>query len=140
MLVADSALVPEGRETVTLEELKTLPLIIREKGSGARAIVENALLSLGVNPEELNILMEVNSLDAIKAMLGKGYAFISYIAVRKELYSGALKALTVKELSCKNTFTMLHRRSAFLSPLEKAFVDFMRSKDNGFCYCGGSTD
>ncbi len=133
VLVTSSALIPEGKETVTLEELKALPLIIREQGSGVRAIVENALLSLGVKLEDLNIIMEVNSLDAIKAMLGKGYAIISYIAVRKELYNGTLKALAVKELSCKNTFTMFHKRSAFLAPLEKSFVDFMRSKDKGFC-------
>ncbi|MBS3900208.1 MAG: LysR family transcriptional regulator [Dethiobacter sp.] len=135
VLVGAPPLIPAGREAVTLSELRGLPLLVREKGSGVRATIEKALLEQGVQPDELNIMMEVNSLDAIKAMLGmgKGYSIISYIGVRKELHYGTLKALSVEGLSYRNIFTMLHKRSAFLTPLEKAFIDFMRSKDKGFC-------
>ncbi len=135
VLVGAPALIPEGREAVTLAELRGLPLLLREKGSGVRSAIEKALLEQGVQPGELNVMMEINSLDAIKSTLGmgKGYSIISYIGVRKELYYGTLKALTVEGLSYRNVFTMLHKRSAFLSPLEKAFIDFMRSKDKGFC-------
>jgi len=135
VLVGAPALIPEGREAVTLAELRGLPLLLREKGSGVRSAIEKALLVQGVQPGELNVMMEINSLDAIKSTLGmgKGYSIISYIGVRKELYYGTLKALTVEGLSYRNVFTMLHKRSAFLSPLEKAFIDFMRSKDKGFC-------
>jgi len=135
VLVGSPALIPEGRGAVTLAELRGLPLLVREKGSGVRATIEKALLEQGVQPDELNIMMEINSLDAIKATLGmgKGYSFISYIGVRRELYYGTLRALSVEGLSCRNIFTMLHKRGAFLSPLEKALIDFMRSKDKGFC-------
>lgn len=135
VLVGAPALIPEGREAVTLAELRGLPLVVREKGSGVRATIEKALLEQGVQPNELNITMEINCLEAIKATLemGKGYSIISYIGVRKELYYGTLKALSVKGLSSRNVFTMLNKRNTFLSPLERAFIDFMRSKDRGFC-------
>jgi len=135
ILVGAPALIPEEREAVTLAELRELPLLIREKGSGVRATIEKALQEQGVQFDELNIMMEINSLNAIKASLemGKGYSLISYIGVRRELYYGTLKALSVEGLSHKNTFTLLHKRSGFLSFLQKCFIEFMRSEETGFC-------
>ena len=135
VLVGAPALIPEEREAVTLAELRELPLLVREKGSGGRATIEKALQEQSVQFDELNIMMEINSLDAIKALLemGKGYSLVSYIGVRRELYYGTLKALPVEGLSHKNTFTLLHKRNGFLSFLEKSFIEFMRSEKKGFC-------
>lgn len=134
MLVGTPTFFPEGK-AVALDEVKEFPLIVREQGCGVRATVERAMRERGVHPEDLNIMMEVNSLDAIKASIttGKGCSILSYISVRRELYYGILKGIQIDGLSFKNTFTLLHRRNAFLSPLEKSFVEFMRSKDRSFC-------
>lgn len=134
MLVGTPSFSPEGK-AVALEEMKEIPLIVREQGCGVRATVEQAMREKGVHPEELNIMMEVNSLDAIKASIatGKGCSILSYISVRRELYYGILKGIPINGLSFKNIFTLLHRRNAFLSPLEKSFVEFMRSNDRSFC-------
>lgn len=135
VLVASPELVPAEKTEITLEELRTLPLITREKGSAIRISLEQALAGCELPLPELNVVMELNSLEAIKASVGagKGFAVLSYLSVRKELYYRTFKSLAVEGLSAKSTFTLLHHKRIFSSLLEKTFIDFMRSKNRSFC-------
>lgn len=135
MLVAHPDMVPEDKETYTMEELRHLPLLIREHGSGIRASLVKAIEEHGFSLTDFNIVMELNSLDAIKASLGarRGFSILSYVSVKQELYYGTLKGLKIESLSEDHPYVMLHPKRVFLAPLEKAFIDFMKSKDRSFC-------
>lgn len=135
LAVSHPSLFPGERETISIEELSHLPMLVREKGSGVRASIEKALRDMGLSLSECNVKMELNSLDAIKATLNanQGFSILSYISVRKELYYGNLKALRIHGFSQKHPFIMLHPRRDFLAPLEKSFIEFMKSDDRGFC-------
>jgi DNA-binding transcriptional LysR family regulator len=135
VLVAAPELFSSEKDEITLDELRTLPLIVREKGSAIRLSLEQALAGCELSLTDLNVVMELNSLEAIKASVGagKGFAVLSYLSVRKELYYRTLKSLPVEDLSVQSTFTLLHPKRMFSSLLEKTFVDFMRSKNRSFC-------
>lgn len=81
-----------------LDELLGLPLILRELGSGTRAVFEGWLLSLGHDPSRLKPAMEIGSLGTIKALVagGLGYSVISARAVTGETAAGNLALLQVE--------------------------------------------
>ena len=56
-------------ESVTPQELRSLPLVLREKGSGTREILENVLGGCGIGSEDLNVVIELSSTEAIKAFV-----------------------------------------------------------------------
>ncbi len=73
----------------------TLPFILRKKSSGTVSSALNALARFGINRDELTVVMEAGSNQAVKAaILNKiGVGFISSWAVENELASGQLIAL-----------------------------------------------
>ena len=81
-----------------LDELLGLPLILREKGSGTRAVFEGWLLGQGCDPGRLKPAMEIGSLGTIKALVagGLGYSVISARAIAVEVASGSLCLLEVE--------------------------------------------
>ncbi len=74
-----------NKDNITLEELKNLPLILREKTSSATYLVKKALSEKGVSIEDLNIVYNLNSPEAIKSSIcaGKGFAFLPKLTVKR---------------------------------------------------------
>ncbi|GFN24227.1 LysR family transcriptional regulator [Thermanaeromonas sp. C210] len=121
--------------SIGLEELRRLPLIIREEGSGTRQTIEKALGEHGLSLRDLNIVLELNSNDAIKSAIraGHGVALLSRLTVRAELSTGALKALKVEGISFRTTFTIVYPQGKPASDLHKKFCRFILSNRRAFC-------
>ncbi|MCG0278707.1 MAG: LysR family transcriptional regulator [Thermanaeromonas sp.] len=125
----------EGSDTVTLKELSTLPLIIREEGSGTRQTIERALQEQGLSLQDLNVVLELNSNDAIKSAIaaGHGVSLLSRLTVKAELGSGTLKALRVEGISFRTTFNIVYHRGKPMNSLQKRFCRFILSNPKAFC-------
>ena len=99
VLVVPSSHEWAGRR-ITLAQLHTQPLLVREFGSGSRRIVEQALAHAGCKVKDLNIRMELDSteglLNGVEA--GLGVTFVSRWAVRNQLALGTLKVARVEGL------------------------------------------
>lgn len=126
---------PLMKNTITIEELKKMPLIIREKGSGTREIIESALSSHQVKIDDLNILYELNSMEAIKSSViaGKGLSFISELSIKRELRDGILKKIDIENLDLISEFYVAFRNDHTLLPHEEDFIRFIKSSKRGFC-------
>ncbi|MHB1285072.1 MAG: LysR substrate-binding domain-containing protein [Leptospirales bacterium] len=72
----------KGEET-SLEEIRRLPLIVRESGSGTRQILENALLEEGLSLDQFSIALTVGHTGVIKKLveMGSGVAFVSVLSL-----------------------------------------------------------
>lgn len=84
-----------ANETLTLHELIRKPLLLREKGSALREVVDSALLlnDLQVSPAWTS----TNSSVLMKAACeGMGIAFLPASMVNKKVKEGKLKRLTIK--------------------------------------------
>ncbi len=124
------------REYLELAELVNLPFLSREKGSGTRKVIESILSQHGVNPEKLNVIMELNSVDAIKAMVeaNQGVALLSRLVIRKELAAGLLHVVPIKGLSFIYDFIILYQQDQPLSDLQTRFLDLMEDPEKRrFC-------
>jgi len=87
----------DRHEALDPSKLQSVPLLFREKGSGTRDVVESALKSSGLDVAALQIVMELDSTEAIKAAVeaGLGAGLVSRWALR----SGPNDALAVVPLS-----------------------------------------
>ena len=116
-----------AKESITLEELKTLPYITREPGSGSRLIFEQALIDADFDIEELNIVMELGSTTSIKSAImgGLGISTISKWAIQDLLKTGKVAALNIEGLTLKRTFHILLNNDKFHSEATGKFLDFL---------------
>jgi len=96
---------------LSLSVLATLPLLVRERGSGSRRVVERALKQAGLPLKSLKIAMELDSTEAIVSGVeaGLGVGFVSESAIGKELRLGTLRIANVEEIAIERDFSLIHR-------------------------------
>lgn len=69
-----------ANQEINADDLKNEPLVMREFGSGSRRVVEQALMSIGLTPKELNISMELDQPRANLAQSKPDWASPSFLA------------------------------------------------------------
>jgi DNA-binding transcriptional LysR family regulator len=109
---------------LAVSALDGLPLLMRELGSGTRAVMEQALATHGVVPRSA---MTLASTEAIKRMVaaGMGYAFVSALAVSTEVEAGLLTIVPIKGLRIRRPLHQLELKGSWTSPAVTAFLQFM---------------
>ncbi len=128
ILVAGPAIAAARAPRTTVEELKKLPLILREKGSATRRVTLSALLELGIRgAHELNQVAEMGSVEAIRQALkgNLGAAIISDLAVAEDLAAGRLTRLALPGPPIHRRFHLVCDRRRKLSPLAAALSRFI---------------
>ncbi|MCK5680136.1 LysR family transcriptional regulator [bacterium] len=113
---------------LNLDDLKKLPFIIREKGSGTRRTLEVALYKIGLNRlSELNLMAEMGSAEAIRQALKNnlGVAIVSNLSVAEDLESGKLNKLQLPGVPICRSFYLISNRDRTLSPLATALEKFI---------------
>ena len=111
------------QQAVKIDDLIELPVITRESGSGTRQAVDSCLLKAGVDPKGLRIVAQLGSSEAVRRAVlgGGGYAFISSLAVARELADGTLTVVNVQDFEVKRSFYLVWLSGRTLSPAAEAF-------------------
>jgi DNA-binding transcriptional LysR family regulator len=109
------------------DECRTIPLLVREKGSGSRSSIEEHLNRMGLTLDSLNIIAEIGSsqalIQAVKA--GMGLAFTSRLSVQDEIEKGTLKAVKLKGILVHRNFYVITHRLRFNSLICRSFIEFL---------------
>lgn len=94
---------------ITVDDLKSMKFITRERGSGTLEVIEFALKQVGVKLSDLQIEMQLGSTESIKSYLLNSdcFAFMSIHAVDKELKNKELIVLDVEKLSVERYFYII---------------------------------
>ena len=89
-----------------LNQLVSLPLILREQGSGTRIVIENTLKEKGLNIKDFNIQIELGSTESIKNYLlnSDSFAFLSIHSIARELKNRTLTIVDVEGFEIQRTF------------------------------------
>ena len=126
VLVAGTSGRYAGVESVTVEELRSIPLVLREKGSGTREIIENALARHGVGVQDLRVVIELSSTEAIKSFVRSSdtMAIVSVIALHRELADGSLRIVDIDGVDMPREFATVVRPGEF-SGLNARFHGFI---------------
>ena len=121
-----------GRDGMCAADLTSVPLVIRETGSGTLDVVERALAAKGLSLRSLNIEMQLGSTESIKHYLydSGAAAFLSVQAIREELRHGLLRVIGLSDLSVTRCFSFVSlrgRRSRLVDLFERFCVLHTRS-------------
>ncbi len=116
-----------NHDEITLDELRAVPIVLRERGSGSLEVVEHALRGAGIKLTDLTIEMQLGSTESMKSYLGSSrcMAFVSVFAVRHELQAGTLKVLDVQGLAIERDFYSIQMQGVS-EGLADTFMRFAR--------------
>lgn len=112
------------REPRRVEDLFDERLIVREPGSGTRAVLEHALAAQNLAVEGFENASVVESLDVIKIFVERdlGISFLYEAAVQRELASGAMRTVPLEGMSVGHDIAFIRLKgSVFEAEFQRMF-------------------
>ncbi len=116
----------------SFEDLFGLPLFVREKGSGTRAILEHALAEQKLSLNAFVDVNEIGSLGIIKVMLseGLGISFLYEAAIEEELDRGQLGIISIEPKPITHDISFIRlKHSAFEREYYSFFKELITCKE-----------
>lgn len=120
--------VPSGHqwdgEEISINALGSARLLVRERGSGTREVLEQAFKKADAPVHRMQIAMELGSTEALLACVeaGLGVGFASRFALERQRALGTLATVKVKGLRVTREFSMLHPRGPKTNSVASAFA------------------
>jgi DNA-binding transcriptional LysR family regulator len=129
-------IVPAAHEWAELSsvgctDIAKVPMLVRERGSGTRRITEMALQQRGIKRKALDVVMELDSTEAIKSAVeaGFGVGFVSRWAIAKDLRLGrSFKIVEIKGLRIYRDFLTVIAKGPEPPDLALEFRRFLASR------------
>ncbi len=130
------AILPPGhpladRSVLLASELLNYPYICREEGSGTREVIVDYMQEIGLSSNELDVIMELGSPEAIKGAVeaGIGVTILSKATLVKELKLGTLVAIPL-DPPLERPFSFVHQKQKFRQRAMDELLEFARQ----YCY------
>lgn len=115
-----------GKEHVSISDLKRIPFITREHGTQTRQLVGKWISRYEGDKSHLKFI-ELQNVETAKRIVEKGFGItvIPESAVKRELASGHLARVKLKEFKEKATFYLLYHKARKLSVAARTFLSMM---------------
>ena len=130
--------VPKAHEwalqgNIRAQDLIGEPLVMRERGSGSRHVVEHGLQEAGLRLGALTIAMELDSTEAILSCIeaGLGIGFVSMWALERRSAEHTLAKVTIEGQSFTRSFSFVSSDAPELSAPAAAMKQFLRESSLG---------
>jgi DNA-binding transcriptional LysR family regulator len=107
-----------------VEDYRSASWVLREKGSGTRAIFEAVLREKGVDPGELRVALELPTHEAIAAAVAAGAGVAMLPSLVAGASAGALAAIDIA--LPKRRFLALRREGRHITHAAQAFLALLR--------------
>ncbi|TYS51345.1 LysR family transcriptional regulator [Bacillus infantis] len=116
----------KDKGSIEVHELSEEKMIWREKDSGTRLIVENALSELGIL-EYIENAMELGSMQSIKSAVeaNLGIGIMPKLTVTKELQFKVLREIPIKNLSIMRDLWIVQKDKRFKKSAQIGFQEFL---------------
>ena len=99
-------------DEITLKQLKQLPIVLRENGSGTLDVLESEFKKHRIRLQDLNIAMKLGSTESIKLFLENSdcLGFISVRAIAPEIAAGRFKIIDISDFAIYRTFQFIQKQ------------------------------
>ncbi len=113
-----------NQEIIVKEDLYELDFITLDSQSTIRKVIDQVLTRCGIKTNDLNVLMELNSIEAIKNAVqsGLGVAFVSTTAIEKELKMGIIHRAHIKDVEVNRTLAVIINPTRYRTKAADAFI------------------
>lgn len=131
-----------GRRQIALDELTSVPIVLRETGSGSGDALHKALHAAGFDPAALKVAARLGSNEAVRQAVSSGFgcAFLSPLSIRQELRVGELWMIDVEGLTVQRRIWLATLKDRTRSPAAKVFCDLLHEASGAFdCAWSGAT-
>ena len=110
---------------VTIDEIANYRWVLREEGSGTRAVFLNYIKPFDV---KLNIFLSLGHTESIKSLLlsKKPISCLSILAVHNEIENGSIFKVDVKDFNCTRNFYAIYHKDKYKSELFNKLYDFSK--------------
>ncbi len=117
-------------KTVSLDDLRSEPLIVMQEGAGVRAVIEEELRGAGMRLRDLDVHLELGLQESVKTAVigGYGVTFISRAAIETELAAGTVAVARVEGLDPAREISLVRSTGRAASRAVEAFVEFARER------------
>ena len=115
------------KETILPKDLKNIPLLLREPGSGTLEVITHALKSAGIKMRELKIEMQLESTESMKSYLlhSSCAALLSIHSILAELQKNEFRIIDIKGLNIERYFYFIQLHGQ-VEALPDLFMKFAR--------------
>jgi DNA-binding transcriptional LysR family regulator len=126
--------VPRGHrfagKTVTLDELKTEPLVLMQEGAGVRQVIDEELRAAGVRLRDLEVTLELGLQESARSAVlgGYGITFISRSAIEADVAAGTVGVARVEGLDPSREISLVRSAGRAETRVGQAFVEFARAR------------
>ena len=113
------------KNNIKLDDLKHIPLVFREPGSGTLETIDLALKSNNLKLNELNIEIQLGSTESIKSYVlhSDALAFLSIHSILHELKNQTLTVIDIRNLDVEREFNFIIPEGE-QSKLVNLFIEF----------------
>jgi DNA-binding transcriptional LysR family regulator len=117
-------------KTVSIDELRSEPLILMQEGAGVRQVIDDELRGAGVRLRDLDVRLELGLQESVRSAVRAGYGvtFISRSAVEAELEAGELAEARVQGLAPRREIALVRASGRAPTRSAEAFVAFARER------------
>lgn len=119
------------RREVDVHELSGETFILRERGSGTRMVMTQALAEHGLEVDKLDLCAEMGSTEAVRqgVKAGLGISILSSLAVAEDVRLGTLVSVALAGVTIERPFYLVQRKNRQISPLGQAFLSYLQTGD-----------
>lgn len=120
-----------GMGEIDYDEFVQEKFISREKGSGTRKVMEDALSACDFDPKKINTIMELNSTQSIKeaVMAGLGVSILSELTIQEECRLKRLSTLRIKNCRLERPLNVITNVNARLTSEERWFLQQISNRE-----------
>src|SRR5712691_2182497 len=117
-------------KTISLDDLRSEPLIVMQEGAGVRLVIEDELRSVGLRLRDLGVRAELGLQESVRSAVaaGHGVTFISRNALRDDLAAGTIATARVRGLDPVREIFLARASGRSETRAAKAFVEFARTR------------
>jgi DNA-binding transcriptional LysR family regulator len=126
--------VPRGHRfadrTVTVDELRTEPLVLMQEGAGVRQVIDDELRAVGVRLRDLDVRAELGLQESARSAViaGFGVTFISRSAIEADVNAGTISVARVAGLEPSREISLVRSAGRAETRVAQMFVDFARTR------------
>lgn len=107
----------KNKKIITKDDLYHLSFITLSPNSTIQKFIENILVQNDIETTQFNIIMQLNSIEAIKTAvsLGLGVAFVSSSAIEKEIELQTIEIISIENIKITRTLSIITNSDGYKS-------------------------
>lgn len=113
------------RKKITKDDLYHLNFITLNSNSTIRKLIDNILIQNRIRTKQFNVIMQLNSIEAIKTAvsLGLGAAFVSSSAIEKEIELNTIEIIAIEDIKITRVLSIISNPACYRSKAGDLFYN-----------------